>query len=51
MAALARAISQVTGTEVDADSLGGILVFSGLGLVVSLLAVGAYGLDLGMAFF
>jgi hypothetical protein len=51
MAALARAIFQVTGTRVDVDSLSAILVFSGIGLIVSLLAVETYGLDLSVAFF
>jgi len=51
MAALARAISHVTGAPVDFESLGGILVFSGIGLIVSLLAMETYGLDLSVAFF
>jgi hypothetical protein len=51
MAALARAISRVTGSPVDIESLGGVLVFSGLGLLVSLIAIEAYGLDLSSGFF
>jgi hypothetical protein len=51
MAALARAISRMTGTPVDIESLGAILVFSGLGLIVSLFAIEAYGLDLSTGFF
>ena len=51
MAALAHAISHLTGTRVDVDSLGAVLVFSGLGLVVSLAAIETYGLDLSVGFF
>jgi hypothetical protein len=51
MAGLAHAISHLTGTRVDAGSLGAILVFSGLGLVVSLVAIETYGLDLSAGFF
>ncbi|WP_198030207.1 hypothetical protein [Bradyrhizobium sp. Tv2a-2] len=51
MATLARAISRVTGAPVDIESLEGILVFSGLGLVISLFAIEAYGLDLSTGFF
>jgi hypothetical protein len=51
MAALARAISNLTGTQVDVESIAGILVFSGIGLIISLFAVGTYGLDLSVAFF
>jgi len=51
MAALARAICQFTGTQVDVESLGGILVFFLLVLILSLLALGTYGMDLSAAFF
>jgi hypothetical protein len=51
MAALARAISCVTGTSLDSESLGGVLVFSGLGLLVSLVAIRAFGLDFSAGFF
>ena len=51
MAALARAICQVAGIQVDVESLGGILVFSVLLLIVSLVALGTYGADLSAAFF
>jgi len=51
MAALARAISQVLGSQIDVESLKSILVFCGLGLLVSLLAIRTYGLDLSVAFF
>jgi hypothetical protein len=51
MAALARAISHVTGAPVDLETLGAVVVFSGLGLLVSLFAIEAYGLDLSAGFF
>lgn len=51
MAALARAIRQVAGIQVDVESLGGTLLFSVLILVVSLVALGTYGTGLSAAFF
>lgn len=51
MAALARAISQVTGSQVDVDSLRGILVFCILGLFLSAIAIKAYGLDFSVGLF
>jgi len=51
MAALAQAICQVAGIRVDVKSLEGTLVFSVLILIVSLVALGTYGLDLSAAFF
>ncbi len=51
MTAIAQVISRATGTAVDADSLSAVLIFSGIGLAVSLLAIKAYGLDLSYAFF
>jgi hypothetical protein len=50
MAALARALSHVTGTQIDVDDLKSILIFSGVGLTISLL-LACYGLDLGAEFF
>ncbi len=51
MTTIARAISRATGTEVDVESLRTILIFCGLGLVVSLFAMETYGLDLSVGFF
>jgi hypothetical protein len=51
MGALARAICQVVRVRVDVKSLAGVLVFLVLVLIVALLALGTYGLDLGVAFF
>jgi hypothetical protein len=50
MAALARAISRATGTEIDVESLSAILIFSGIGLLLTLVAIEAYGLDLSYGF-
>jgi hypothetical protein len=51
MAAIAKALSHATGVEIDADTLKPVLIFSGIGLVVSLLAILTYGLDLSPGFF
>ena len=51
MTALAQAISRVTGTEIDVESLKAIVVFSGIGLLVTMVAIEHYGLDLSYAFF
>jgi hypothetical protein len=51
MTAIAQAISRVTGTEIDVDSLSAVLIFCGIGLTVSLFAIEAYGLDLSCGFF
>ena len=50
MAALARVLSRVSGTEVDVETLKTILIFCGAGLGLSLLAA-SYGLDLSPGFF
>jgi hypothetical protein len=50
MTTIAHVISRATGTEIDVDSLSAVLIFSGIGLAVSLLAVTAYGLDLSAGF-
>jgi hypothetical protein len=46
MTALAQVISRATGMEVDAESLGAVLIFGGIGLALSLLSIKTYGLDL-----
>jgi len=51
MTAFAQALSRLTGMDVDVESLKTVLIFSGIGLFVSLLAIETYGLDLSVAFF
>ena len=51
MTQIAETLSRITGFEIEAESLAPILIFSGFGLVISLLAVQAYGLDLSVGFF
>jgi hypothetical protein len=50
MAAIARALSRVSGTNVDVETVKTIAMFCGVGLVVSLL-LATYGLDLSPGFF
>jgi len=50
MAAIARVLSRVSGTQVDVESLKTIVMFCGVGLFVSLL-LATYGLDLSPGFF
>jgi hypothetical protein len=50
MAAIARVLSQASGTEVDVETLKTLLIFCGVGLFVSLLFA-SYGLDLSPGFF
>jgi hypothetical protein len=50
MAAIARAISRAFRTDVDVETLKIIVIFCGVGLLVSLL-VASYGLDLSPGFF
>ena len=51
MTALAQALSRLTRTDVDIDSLEATCIFCSIGLLLSLLAIKAYGLDLSVAFF
>jgi hypothetical protein len=51
MAQIAQTLSRITGHEIKAHALEPVLVFSGIGLVISLLAVQTYGLDLSPGFF
>jgi len=46
MAAIAKALSRVTGTDVDVEVLKTVAIFCGAGLAVSLLAI-SYGPDFG----
>jgi hypothetical protein len=50
MAAIAKVLSRVSGTEVDVETLRIIAMFCGVGLLLSLLLV-SYGLDLSSGFF
>ena len=51
MTAIAQAISRVTGTEIDVETLSADLIFGGIMLVVALFATVTYGLDLSWGFF
>jgi hypothetical protein len=50
MAAIARALSRVSGIQIDIEDIKPILIFCGIGLAVSLL-LASYGLDLSAGFF
>lgn len=51
IAALARAISRATGSNVDVETLQILVIFSGAGLLVSLVAAIVYGQALNAALF
>ncbi len=51
MAALARVLSSISSTEIDVETLKTLVIFCGLGLLVSLAGVLAYGLDLSGGMF
>ncbi len=51
MTQTAETCSRIMGLEIEAESLKSILIFSGIGLLISLLAVLTYGLDLSAGFF
>jgi hypothetical protein len=50
MATIAKALSRVSGTQVEVETLKTIIMFCGVGLTVSLL-LASYGLDLSPGFF
>jgi hypothetical protein len=50
MTAIAKALSRVSGTQVDIETPKTIAVFCGVGLSVSLIAA-SYGLGLSAGFF
>jgi hypothetical protein len=50
-AAIARALSRFSETRFEVESLKTIAIFSGVGLVASLLLLATYGLDLSGGFF
>ena len=51
MAAIAKAISRATGTNVDVETLKVLVIFSGAGLLVSLVAAMIYGQAFDAALF
>jgi hypothetical protein len=51
IAALARAITRATGTNLDVETLKILVIFSGAGLLVSLAAAMIYGQALSVALF
>jgi hypothetical protein len=50
MEALAKSITHVTGVDVDIEILKTVVMFSAVGLTVSLMCA-SYGLDLSPGFF
>jgi hypothetical protein len=50
MAAIARALSRATGTDVDVEIVKMLAIFCGAGLLISVL-LATYGLDLSEGFF
>jgi hypothetical protein len=50
MTELAQLLSRATGTEIDVESLTAVIIFCGIGLLLSLVSIAAYGLDLSLAF-
>ena len=51
IAALAKAISRATGTNVDVETLKVLVIFSGAGLLLSLVAAMIYGQAFNAALF
>ena len=51
MTVLAQALSRLTRTDIDVESLEAISIFCGIGLLLTLIGIKAYGLDLSAAFF
>jgi hypothetical protein len=51
MTQIAETLSRITGREIEAESLKPVLMFSGIGLVVSLLAMLTHGSDPSPRFF
>ena len=50
MAAITKLLLHTSGTQVDVETLKTLVIFCGVGLVVSLLFA-SYGLDLSAGFF
>jgi hypothetical protein len=51
MTAFVQALSRLTRTDVDIESLKTVIIFCGVGLLVSLLVIEIYGPDLSPGFF
>jgi hypothetical protein len=51
MAALAKAISRATGTNIDVEILKVLMIFLGAGLLISLVAAMIYGQAVNAALF
>lgn len=51
MAALARVLFRVTGVNIEVETFKTIAIFSGLGLLISLVLAMTYGPDLSAGFF
>ena len=51
MNAIVGVISRATGTRIDSDTLKPVLIFSAIGLGVTLAAILSYGIDLAPGFF
>jgi hypothetical protein len=51
MTVLAQALSRLTKADVDVEALEAISIFCAIGLLLTLIAIKAYGLDLSVAFF
>jgi hypothetical protein len=51
MTAFVQAISRLTRTDGDIEPLKAVLIFCGIGLLLSLFAIETYGLDLSDGFF
>jgi hypothetical protein len=51
MSTIAAVLSRATGTQIDNDTLKPVLIFSVVGLTVTLGAILSYGLDLAPGFF
>ena len=51
MTVLAQVLSRLTRTDIDVESLEAISIFCGIGLLLTLIGIKAYGLDLTAAFF
>ena len=51
MTVLAQVLSRLTRTDIDVESLEAISIFCGIGVLLTLIGIKAYGLDLTAAFF
>jgi hypothetical protein len=51
MTALVQAISRISRINIDIEPLKAVLIFCGIGLLLSLLAIEAFGLDLSVGYF